>query len=209
MFELNKKLQKNKGMTYIELIVVLGIFAVMLSISLFSYKKFQGKVDIKNLANDVALKLVEAQKSSLSGKWNAAAGANWKPSYGVYFNSTTPTQFVYYADLNNSGNCDISGTLCAPAYSISGEIQDVINITRGNSIASLKVYGSGCSSPVTVTSISVAFKRPSLTALPIVTSPASGCATVSYYAINITSPVSTQSTTSQIKLFPSGRIQIN
>ena len=54
----NKKIKGNRGMTYVELIVVLGIFAVMLSISMFNYKRFQGKVDIKNLANDIALKLV-------------------------------------------------------------------------------------------------------------------------------------------------------
>lgn len=190
-------------MTYVELIVVLGIFSIMASVALFNYKKFQGKVDLKNLANDIALRLVESQKNSISGKWNSAAGASWKPAYGMYFNATTQTKFVYFADLDNQNDCD-SPNCSSPNYSIGGEVQDVINITKGNSISGLQVYGSGCTSPVTVTSLSIVFKRPSSTPT-ISSSPASGC-TISYVAINITS---SQANVATIKLYPSGRIQIN
>ena len=196
-------------MTYVELIVVLGIFAVMLSISMFNYKRFQGKVDIKNLANDIALKLVEAQKSAVSGKLVPGATFNTKPSYGVYFNrATSSTKFLYFADLNNSGGCDVSGVACTTSSSVGGEVLDIINITKGNSISSLQV--NGCGAPITINgSISVVYKRPSSTPLPIVTNPASGCATITYYAINITSNAATQAVTSQIRLYQSGRMQIN
>ena len=49
----NKKIKKNAGMTYVELIVVLSIFAVLSSVAVFNYSEFQTKVDIKNLANDL------------------------------------------------------------------------------------------------------------------------------------------------------------
>lgn len=194
-------------MTYVELIVVLGIFTVMLSIALFNYKKFEGKVEVKNLANDIALKILEAQKSSVSGNLK---NINWasdkKPSYGVYFNTLAPTKFIYFADLNNSTVCDNSGASCAPAYGVSGEVLNVINITRGNYISDLKVYGTGCTSPITVSSIGIVFKRPSST--PYITTVSTGC-NVDYVAITISSPASTQAYTSQIKVYSSGRIQIN
>jgi Tfp pilus assembly protein FimT len=190
-------------MTYVELIVVLGIFSVMLSIALFNYKKFQSKVDLKNLANDIALKIVEAQKSSTSGKLVPGATFSPKPSYGVYLNSATPTKFLYYADLNNSGGCDNSGVACTTSSSISGEVLDIVNITKGNTISSLQVYGSGCASPVTVSTLNFSFKRPASTAT---ITQSSGCTTVSYVDITITSP---QANTAHIKLYPSGRIQIN
>src|SRR3990167_3431372 len=105
MNKLNKKIKKNGGMSYIELIVVLSIFSAMTSIVLFNYGDFQAKVDIKNLASDIALKVVEAQKMSLSGQFPpqpqyGAIGdpAAWKPSYGVSFDLTTPTQFIYFVD---------------------------------------------------------------------------------------------------------------
>src|SRR3989339_2191712 len=102
MNKLNKKIKKNGGMSYIELIVVLSIFSAMTSIVLFNYGDFQARVDIKNLASDIALKVVEAQKMSLSGQsppqeqYNLIASpSTWKPSYGVSFDLTSPTQFVY------------------------------------------------------------------------------------------------------------------
>ena len=64
-FSKNFKVNKlNKGMTYVELIVVLSIFSIMTSIVLFNYNEFQAKVDIKVLANDIVLNIVEAQKVS-------------------------------------------------------------------------------------------------------------------------------------------------
>src|SRR3972149_7323317 len=93
-----------RGMTYVELIVVLGIFAVMSSIVMYNYVEFQAKVDIKNLASDIALKIVEAQKSSLSGNlppdYYSTGGylPDWKPSYGVHFDASNQKNFVYFAD---------------------------------------------------------------------------------------------------------------
>ena len=56
------KMQKNRGMSYVELIVVLSIFAVLSSVILYNYGEFQAKVDIKNLASDIALQIVQSQK---------------------------------------------------------------------------------------------------------------------------------------------------
>src|SRR3989344_4815832 len=88
----NKIIKQNRGMSYVELIVVLSIFSVMTSVVLFNYGSFQAKVDIKNLASDIALKVVEAQKSSLSGKLlpptHIPPNPNtWKPSYGLFFDA--------------------------------------------------------------------------------------------------------------------------
>ncbi|WP_146755300.1 type II secretion system protein, partial [Shigella flexneri] len=57
-----------RGMTYVELIVVLSIFATISSVVIFNYGAFQDRIDIKNLSSDIGLKIVEAQKSSLSGQ---------------------------------------------------------------------------------------------------------------------------------------------
>jgi len=182
----------NRGMTYVELIVVLGIFSVMTSVVFFDYGKFEQKVDIKILANDVALKIVEAQKDSLSGKWNANATLNWKPSYGVHFDMSKNKNFIYFADLDN--NTFYVDPDC------SGECLDQITITKGNSISELGVFGPGC--PSTVNDLNIVFKRPDSSA--IITS--SAACSISYVQITLTSP---SSITAKIKIYPSGRIQIN
>src|SRR5258708_36931609 len=107
MNKLGKKSKRNTGMTYVELIVVLSIFSVMTSVILFNYQKFQAKVDIKNLANDIAVKLVGAQKAAVSCAFPPPAqqsliGSFWKPPYGLYFYpSNYNKSFLYFAHPNN------------------------------------------------------------------------------------------------------------
>ena len=185
----------SNGMSYVELIVVLSIFAILSAVSMFSYREFQANVDIRNLASDIASKIVEAQKSSLDGKWNVSADPNWKPSYGVYFNTTdsdTQKQFIYFVDLVNAGD-----------YDEPLEELDTISITKGNYISSInKCTTPPCDSDNSINSLAIIFKRPDSSAIfADLDVPGSG-----YVQITIISP---QGKTAFIKIYPSGRIQVN
>ena len=185
-----------KGMTYVELIVVLSIFSIMTSVLLFNYNKFEAKVDIKILANDIASKIVEAQKSAISGKWNLNAPVNWKPSYGIYFDLSSDKNFVYFADLIQNNFYDFS--ICPG----TGECQNNINITKGNYISQIDSYFG--STPTSINNpLSITFKRPDSSAIFYSNGFLSG---FDYIQITILSP---QSVSSAIKIYPSGRIQIN
>ncbi len=185
-------------MTYVELIVVLGIFAAMAAVSIFSYGAFQARVDIRNLASDIALKIVEAQKSASLGKLpNPALSSTWKPSYGLYFNrAVNPKTFITYIDRDNDKFYDGTGAC-------TDECTEIINITKGNSVSNLQVfYQDGTSAQINHTQIN--FTRPSLTAnlrgTPAFTLP------VSYVQISIASP---NGQTSTIQVYPSGRVQVD
>ena len=204
------KIQKNKGMTYVELIVVLSIFSIMTSIVLFNYGEFQAKVDIRNLASDIALKIVEAQKSSLSGRFPPATHtlsdpSTWKPSYGLFFDVSTAiakTSFIYFTDLDYTDpppkqNGFFEGTAC------TDECLEKIDITKGNSITRLDVFYQD-SSTISLNYLTVSFKRPDSSAI-IKSSPPLN-PNISYAQITISSP---SSSTAIIKIYPSGRIQIN
>ncbi len=209
--------QLNKGMTYVELIVVLSIFSVMTSVVLFNYAAFQAKVDIKNLASDIALKIVEAQKSSLSGLLPPSSFSNqidslWKPSYGLYFNLKSVIDnksFIYFTDLGvrdspQNGLYDFGNSSC------SIECLEVMDIKKGNSISDLSVFYQGdtpnTSNPP-LNDLTITFTRPNSGAniqssqipLPLI-SP------ISYVQIKITSPTGV---TGIIKLYASGRVQVN
>lgn len=206
MINLKYKIQnknQERGMSYIELIVVLSIFSVLTSVVLFNYGAFQAKVDIKNLASDIALKAVEAQKSSLSGLFppfpqQSLIVSTWKPSYGLYFNLATDTKgFIYFVDINN--NNIYEGTTC------TDECLSKISITKGNSISSINVYYQGDLTPHPITDLTVSFVRPNSVA--IIKSSTSFASTVSYVQIAVVSPRSFS--TSVVKIYASGRIQIN
>lgn len=191
-----KSAQGQAGMTYVELIVVLSIFSVLSSVVIFNYGDFQGRVDIKGLASDIALKVVEAQKSSLNGVWNLSATSSWKPSYGVYFNLVLDNKsFIYFVDLNN-----LNG------YEAGAEKLDTISVTKGNYIERIdKCTGVTCIPSVSINSLAVSFKRPDSSAVfkdptnPIV---------IDFDYIQITI-ASSRGATALIKLYPSGRVEIN
>ena len=187
------------GMSYVELIVVLSIFSVMTSIILFNYGEFQGKVDIKNLASDIALKIVEAQKLSLSGAMPASIDSllipdDWKPSYGLFLDAVdSKNSFMYFVDINNNTYFEYEDCY--------GECLEKVTITKNNIIDKLEVFGVGCSP---INALTITFKRPDSGAI-MVSSPPLTCV-VSYAQITIKSP---QGATAKIKVFLSGRIEIN
>jgi len=77
---------RQAGMTYVELIVVLSIFAVMSGVTLFNYTAFEDKVNLQVLTSDIALEIVQAQKDSVYGRIPVqSVSLGWKPSYGVHF----------------------------------------------------------------------------------------------------------------------------
>ncbi len=199
-------------MSYVELIVVLSIFAIMSSIAIFNYGDFQANVDIRNLASDIALQIVTAQKSALngaspsSGFFCATATVTCKPSYGVYFdksptndnsdNKPFNTKFIYFADLNNAGGYD------------PGDTSNIITITKGNHILNIdKCSTDSCdlgSNPIPISPLSVVFKRPDSGAV-FNNSPT--LVTGSEY-IKITIESANKKVTSSIRIYPSGRVQI-
>lgn len=181
----NTKASKlNRGMTYVELIVVLFIFGVMSTIVMYSYGDFQAKVDIKNLASDIALKIVEAQKSSLSGNLpkDGAPYSTWKPSYGVHFSRAESQKFVYFANLDN-GNADNSFN---PA--IDSGVENII--TKNYYIKNLRCSGSE------FTTLDIVFRRPDSQALM----------PCNVAEIVVSGPSGAQA---RILIYPSGKIQIN
>ncbi|KKP85723.1 hypothetical protein A3B84_00385 [Candidatus Nomurabacteria bacterium RIFCSPHIGHO2_02_FULL_35_13] len=208
MGKLNKKIKDNRGMTYVELIVVLSIFSVMTSVILFNYNAFQAKVDIKVLANDIAIKIVEAQKSALSGKLSLrthGAISDWKPSYGVYFDLSTSDskkKFVYFTDSNQDKDYAPS---CPGVDNTEDECIDEITITKNNFISDFTVFYENDSSAVSLNNdLTITFTRPDSGVIIKSTMPF--VFTVSYVQITISS---VSGITAKIKIYPSGRIQIN
>lgn len=189
--------RRQAGMTLVELIVVLSIFAVLSTVAIFNYRDFQAKVDIKNLGSDIALKIVEAQKLSVNGVWNSSTTlANWKPSYGAYFDTATPKQFLYFADLDNNDRYD-----GLPTCTI--ECLDKITITKDNYISRIDGY-TGSTITLITTPFSVVFRRPDSRA--IFRDSNGALIGFDYIQITVDSPNGAKVL---IKLYPSGRVQVN
>jgi prepilin-type N-terminal cleavage/methylation domain-containing protein len=212
-----KNTQKNKGMTYVELIVVLSIFAVISAVSFYSYGAFQSNIDIKNLASDIALQIVQAQKSSVNGLWNSRVTAgDWKPSYGIYFNTSKEpdidkipfnTKFNYFADFSPQDGY-FADTVCS---SENGECLNKIIIAKGDFVSNIEICSGSDDACISgankgITDIAITFKRPDSVANFYSEGSLLSVTGSNYIKISIESP---SKTTGFIKIYPSGRIQVN
>lgn len=203
-------------MTYIELVVVLSIFSIISGITIFNYKQFQARVDLKNLATQIAQKILEAQKNAVSGKlyFEPNGGqqppVNWKPSYGVYFNlqsgpNTGDKVFYFYADyLPRDGNFNDAPP--SGSYVCDDECIEKITITKGSYISDV-VDSGGISLKNTpnVQNLHINFTRPSSSA-SFSAIPSGGMWTNTYIDIILASP--NTSSTVTVRVWPSGRIEV-
>lgn len=213
-----KNLGMKKGMTFLELIVVLSIFAIISSISIFQYRDFQDTVDLKNYANDIALKIGQAQIDSINGKLISGIPdpAGWTPSYGVKFDfsNNNNTKFAYYVNTNNVDEfCNTSA--CTPPFGApyhntfpTEKVIDVFTLNKGFYISSMWAIGQGvnCSAypGSAITNIEFRFRRPNVTPIFYVSPPFS-CASFQYADIIITSP---KGKNTKIRVHATGQIQL-
>lgn len=203
---LKKLLKDNRGMTYVELIVVLSIAGLLAGVSLFNYKGFQERVDMTNLANDIASKIVEAQKSSISGKLPVVSQpSNWKPSYGISFktiSASTNRNFYLFTDYMNLGVQDKKVSSSDINSCPSGECTQVITINNNYYIESIKSY-TGTTGTILNTPLHISFTRPNSGAV-FYNDTAQIIA--DYMEIKVSS-LNNQVKVS-IKVYPSGRVEI-
>ncbi len=136
-----------RGFTLIELVVTIGIMALITGVTLANHSKFGGQVMLRNLAYELALAVREAQTYGVSvRKTNSAS--NFDAGYGIYFNLSTPKEYSIFIDSTPDGL--LTNTL---------EEVTKYNIGRGYEVSSLcLVENSGSCTPVN--RIDILFKRP-------------------------------------------------
>lgn len=199
-----------KGMTYVELIVVMAIFSVLYGVVIFNYRSFQDKVAIKNLSVDIASTVTKAQQNAVGGVLPVFYPQNWKPSYGVYFSSEAEDNnnknFYYFVDTAPIGFSDglfeqITKDIC-PRTAIDHECLEKISITGGNYVSKIEIMDISSGLVSVVEEVNISFVRPNTIAR--IKSPGF-FGTVYYVDITISSASSVESV---IRVYSAGRVDI-
>jgi prepilin-type N-terminal cleavage/methylation domain-containing protein len=147
MFKIFKKNKYNRGITMIELIVVISIFLILTSITIFNYGQFRSSLSIQNLADDISLVIRKAQSYSTGVQQQG----EFSGSFGVHFTADDSDpghyygynkQFILFFDRNKNLKYDYSG---APncGYPVSNnECFEALKIKSDDRIAEIYVYYS-------------------------------------------------------------------
>lgn len=153
---------KQRGMTLVELLVVISIFTVISSIVMFDYTGFRSTTSTQNLTNDIALSIRKVQSSAIGVR---AVNSLFSYGYGIHFTTNTnitnkisgsDKSFVLFADVlnNRKYDYDTSGKCGSPTS--SDECEEIITIKGVERISAIYVNDTITSGGI----LDIVFKRP-------------------------------------------------
>lgn len=175
MREIFRKKNYQKGMTLIEMLMVVFIFMTISTMILFNYGKFESSISLQNLADDIALSIREAQSYAIGARGIPDGGTSesFFNGYGIHFTSdlnpllglflgSSPKSFVFFVDYDdpldkkysNNASGGIDG--CGKIFKKNSECYKIISISSADYIS--KITAEGYSNPIE--RVDIVFIRP-------------------------------------------------
>ena len=100
-----KRQNLKRGFTIVELLIVLGVFAMLTSVVLARYRTFDTNAKFANASEDIILALRQAQVYGVGAKGNTTScgeGTTFECAYGVHFSMSAPHELRIFVDLDNN-----------------------------------------------------------------------------------------------------------
>jgi prepilin-type N-terminal cleavage/methylation domain-containing protein len=136
-----------KGFTLVELLVSIGIFTAITTVSVLNNSRFNSSVLLTNLAYEIGLSVRQAQFYGITVRGTSADPTKFDSGYGVRFDTTSPTTFVMYEDVRPVGG--------SPNHiKDAGDLDlETFRIQKGNRISKVCVDGVCTNAIVDITFI--------------------------------------------------------
>jgi len=154
----------NAGFTLIEMVVVLGIIAVVTGIALTSQNSFNKTLILANTAYDIALTFRSAESFGLSSR---ALGSAANAGYGLHFQRGAPESFIFFADIWPPTDLLCTRPDCKPGdhiYSAEDKLVQTYMLGNGITIADFCALPDQqqwqCLSTGDLSALDVSFSRP-------------------------------------------------
>jgi prepilin-type N-terminal cleavage/methylation domain-containing protein len=154
---------KQKGMTLVELLVVISIFLLLSSIIMFDYNNFQSSVSLQNLSNDIALSVRKAQSYAIGVR---AVNDDFSYPRGIHFTTgefdpygteSDEQSFIIFSDINGNHKYDQIDNVCGNPEEYN-ECQEKLSI-KSSDLIKFIYLGDNPNDPKEGI-IDITFKRP-------------------------------------------------
>lgn len=138
----------NQGFTVLELVIVIGIMAVVSVVILFDNKNLNSSVLLSNTAYEIQLMVREVQTYGIGVRGVGDTASDFGYSQGIHFSMSDPSKIILFADMVD----DL-------VFGAGEELQQyTINTQRAGSILGICIpNGTTCTA---VSQADIFFKRP-------------------------------------------------
>jgi len=133
----NSKLGKPKSFSLVEILIIIGIMAVLIAIAIPSYRFFQKETDLNNSTEEIINVLRLAQNKTLASEGTALEGGS---RYGVYFDAvSTPDQYTLFKGTSYASRDNPADEIhkLSDSLEISG-----INLSGGSEVVFDRILGT-------------------------------------------------------------------
>jgi prepilin-type N-terminal cleavage/methylation domain-containing protein len=217
--------KKNSGFTLVELLVTVGVFAIVSGLTLANYPKFNSQTAITGVAQQIAISIREAQVYGIAVKNSSTTASvvmqNVYPAYGIFFG--TPQVGTTYGNATGYSVFFDKVTMTGPApyfrplgdnyFTDITELVETTRINNGSTIVS--ICGVTYTTPLVCTparAVNIVFRRPNPDAIiNIVTAgtwPFTSPTLLDSSRVDITIRSKDQAETKVIQVFSSGQINV-
>ncbi len=218
---ITKGINKQQGLTVLELVVVMSIFVIISAIMLFNYSQYKSNISLGNLSQDIALTIRKAQVYAIGVKGTDVGGGGRQfPGYGLHFSlpslpgsasSGSSSSFIFFSDipftpglLGDHTYNQLTGTCDNLMY--GNECMNIIDINSSDRITALCV-DTLCVDSTLSPSVDIVFTRPNPEPTFCFRVNGGSCTTLaSYVSIKVQS---TDSREKVISIWNTGQIRID
>jgi len=134
---------ETRGLTLVELLVVISIFLVITSTVLFNYGGFRSNISLQNLTDDIALAIRKSQSFAIGAR---GFGSTFSNSYGMHFSSNPSSanltasnkSFLMFSAVNTDKRYIVGTGVCG-SNDGSNKCMELFNITSADMIKEISL----------------------------------------------------------------------